>query len=336
MTRDHAAAGITDQEAAAALILDATLALYRFEDSWPQLADATNPNRERRPGAGPTTPRQRRAADAQVLLDKQAAFHARVNRRVPSMDRPAPAVVGAVSVRAQVAGDVARLADRLWVAYTTRRPEWPVFDHTRVMLADRCPDCGGTGRAARPRWYPTGQEWPPRPAGLIGPVDLPQCGRCVAGVVHTIATVTATDQLVYAAVQVLHKLLPLCVDSPERAADAARTIDRADRACRDGAGRGEDRRVLAVPCPVCDARGSLYAEVSAADRRAWLIRCGSPACTCAGRSCPCGRPVRWPGRRHVWPATEWHAPGGLSELLGVDLPPLLDADGQPVPAPTAA
>ncbi|WP_433067299.1 hypothetical protein [Dactylosporangium sp. CS-033363] len=323
----------TDDDAPdpADLVLDATLALHRLELLWPQLAAATVPNRERRRGAGPRSTLQRASALREFIRDRRAAFLATQARRSPGGPKPAAANVTAVSVRRDVADALARLADRMWTATAGRDHEWPVFDTTQVRLADLCRACDGTGYRARPPgWWPATREWPPRPRDLIGPVQLPACRRCHDGVITWTATISASDQLVYASISAIRMFLPECT-TLDQVRPVLRVLERAETAVRAATGAGDDRRILPAPCPVCDSRGTLYADVTAVDRRAWVIRCSAPGCECTGRGCPCGRPNRLPGRRHLWPAAEWHRPGGLAELLGVDLPDVVDADGLPVP-----
>jgi hypothetical protein len=60
---------------------------------------------------------------------------------------------------------------------------------------------------------------------------------------------------------------------------------------------------VARRCPCCQRR-SIRAYLGSPNVREWTIVCRGdrPACLCEGRNCPCQRPGRRPGTRHVWSA----------------------------------
>jgi hypothetical protein len=69
-------------------------------------------------------------------------------------------------------------------------------------------------------------------------------------------------------------------------------------------------RQLTVPwpggarCPACGRR-SLEVDVTVPQHRWWVVRCTARACRCSGPGCGCGQRVRYEGRAHAWPASEW-------------------------------
>jgi hypothetical protein len=330
-----------EREHAAALVSEALIAIHRLRTAWPWLAELTAPGaRTERPTRPPVEGRRAEIREAEWHRDRTAAYLATKARRVPGGVKPTAAAIGPVQVRASVTDDIARLADRLYrhVAGDTDRLEWPVLDHQTVGVHTVCRVCNGTGEMPKPRWWgDLNGPWPP-----TGPKPLskhareeaatrplaPRCTACQDGIVHTTETLLAADRLLYTAIGLISSLLQ-DLDSQDAAADALRTLDRCDRAVREAVGAQEDRRSIPAPCPCCRQR-TLYAEVSSPDPEGWVIRCSHPGCKCAGGRCACRRPARFKGRRHMWPAAEWHTPGGLADLLGIDLPDLVDSSGNKV------
>jgi hypothetical protein len=80
----------------------------------------------------------------------------------------------------------------------------------------------------------------------------------------------------------------------------------------------EDRRRIHARCPACKLR-DLWADVSSPRDVEWSVSCHNPLCACKGSGCGCGRAVRYDGRRHRWPTSEWLGVHGLAARLGVDL-----------------
>jgi hypothetical protein len=328
---------LPDADRTASMVDEALDLLHRLEMAWPLLAALVAPSgglptpRPTRPAANEL---QQAAATRERVLDRRAAVEARRNRRVPTADRPTAANMSAVSTRRQVVEDISRLADRVWAygtgADTDRGWRLGNVRAGTVTITDRCRDCNGTGTATRPRWWDDTRPWPAVAPGWHPPLQLqhPACPRCTDGTIYAQQHVSASDSLLWAAINLLQRQL-VVLEEPEVAADALRTIRRAERATVGAAGGGEDRRAIPARCPCCGQR-SLYAEVSHPHPRGWYIACSSTRCVCTGPRCVCKRPTRWAGRRHTWPSREWHSPGGLADLLGVELPALVDAAGQPV------
>jgi hypothetical protein len=286
-------------DAARFLAAEALAAVGRLRQAWRWLADARYPGT---PGAYATLERRRtataRAIESREAIRDRAAKQLAIQAgRTPAGHSPGAARIGPLTVRTTVAADLRRLTERLTDTLT------------QVELPDRwCPWCAGTGVAQQP----AGWVWP-------WPTIPVRCSRCLG---YGIACGTCdaiglcgcdpADVTVAASLDTITQALPAVTD-PTVAADAARTVERCDRACRDVLGLGQDRRVLRTPCPACNYR-DMYAEVSSPRRVEWSVVCGAPSCTCSGPGCGCGRPVRYRGRRHRWPWTEWH---DLAGRLGV-------------------
>lgn len=287
-------------EAAQFLIAEARAAIGRLRTAWPWLAEARIPGPEAPTVAVPDHRQHVMQARAeQHWHDRNAKIEAIKAGRKPSGNRPAAARVGVTDARRDVANAVARLAARVWeYAHPGEDIVWPVLDYLTVPLSGRCPACRGAGWRAPPVWW---QKTTP-----------PACPAC-DGTGHVTRTHAAdpTDLLVALSLTLLVELLPPIRD-PEVAADAVRTLDRADRLARKAANAGEHRVPLIAPCPACNSR-DLWAETSSPKREEWTVRCESMLCTCRGPGCSCGRPVRWRGRRHLWPAEEW---ADLADLIG--------------------
>lgn len=294
-------------EAAAFLIDEARAALGRLRSAWLWLAEARIPGPEHPTVTVPDTRHHVLAARAeQHWHDRAAKVEALRAGRKPSGHRAAAARVGVTDARKEVADAVARLAARLWeYMHPGNDVVWPVLDYRTIPLGGRCVECGGTGWRAPPPWW---RKTTP-----------PACAACDGhGTVTRTHATDPTDQLVALSLHLITDMLP-AVTHPEVAADALRVLDRADRQARKVANAGEHRVPIAAPCPACGSR-DLWAETSSPRREEWTVRCEAPLCVCHGPGCSCGRPVRWRGRRHLWPAEEWDAPGGLSERIGARLP----------------
>lgn len=329
-------------EAARFLTAEALAALGRLRTAWPWLAEARIPGPE-----APTvaSPNRREVIDRirreQHVKDRAARLRALSGGAGPDVSTSlatrgvASAPLGAhgdaartapIAARREVAEMVVRLADRLdqfvHPARQPRRIVWPVISDATVYGEGRCRTCSGTGYAAQPHWWPTAELWPPardpeEPGGSRIPAGTPlPCHACAGhGRTHQAVYLDASDVLVAAALRMIAGHLRTLSDV-DVAADAARTLGRADRVARTGARAGEHRIHIKAPCPACGAR-DLWAEVSSPEREEWFVRCESRLCACRGPACACGRPVRYRGRRHHWPSTEW---ASLSRQLGVALP----------------
>jgi hypothetical protein len=106
------------------------------------------------------------------------------------------------------------------------------------------------------------------------------------------------------------------VTSLPTAETAVRLLDQADHRARAAAGVGSDRRMLKAECPACGRR-SLHADVGSPNYREWAITCTRPDCRCSGVGCPCNRPNRYPGTRHVWMERDWATLGRLLDRQDV-------------------
>jgi hypothetical protein len=308
--------------------------LGRLRTAWPWLAEARVPG----PDTPTVTPPDRREHIQHVRAEqaakdrraKQLALSggtgpdAAVNpaaRGIPTVPpgaHPDAARADPIAARAEIADTIARLADRLWVALEApegdRSITWPVVGAGRVHTTADCRTCHGTGATPKPRWWPPGQPWPPDDG------EAPPCRHCRGGSVRHTHYLDHADILMSVALGLLKDLLPR-VNDPDRAADALRALDRCDRTARRAARAGEHRIHIKAPCPACGAR-DLWAETSSPNREEWTVRCEYLDCSCRGPGCPCNRPVRWRGRRHMWPAEEWDGPRGLAAVIGVGLPEL--------------
>lgn len=291
-------------EAAQFLIVEARAAVGRLRTAWSFLAEARIPGPETPTVAVPDRREHVLAARAdQHAADRDAKFEALRAGRKPSGSRAAAARVGVTDARAQVADQVAKLAARMWeYAHPAQDVQWPVLDNTTVPLTSVCVRCQGTGWRAPPPWWQR--------------ITPPVCEACDGErVTHTTTALDPTDQLVALSLALIVEVLPE-IRHPEAAADAVRTLDRADRTARKVANAGEHRVPIPAPCPACDSR-DLWAETSSPRREEWTIRCEAQMCVCHGHGCPCGRPVRWRGRRHLWPSEEW---GELADRIRGPLP----------------
>lgn len=294
-------------DAASFLADEAVAALARLRQAWPWLAQA------RLPGVPSTvalverhlSPTAEAVEADHVRRDRQAGLLAVRSGVVPTGPIRAPARVGALKARAAIQHDVRRLADRLQDAVGAL--------NVPARRAEACPWCRGQGVALRPADWDPAWHWPDRSPTCSMCGGYRQCCPTCRG--YGPCGCDDTDLVVMAALDVTAAALPHLLH-PEQAADACRVLERCDKQARRVLGLAEDRRVIKAPCPACDRRGELVAEVTSQNRDEWSVTCVSQLCTCSGPGCGCGRPVRWRGRRHRWPAREFPA---LAELLGVDL-----------------
>lgn len=319
------------------LIEEALASAARLRVAWPWLAEALIP--------GTVTVVERTQDPRDVIRDRdehrrdrEAAFAATKAGIVPSGPHPAALRIAPVNARAKISADVRQLAETLWTS--ARGEVLAVFaDPTTRTTAGRCRRCAGVGWLPDPAPaldVPPADRAPeclvcrstgPCPCGTGVGVQPPVCPACESrGNVPTgIACVVCravepcrcdlADAVMTVGLRVILDVLPSVTDA-DIAAEALRVLDRSDHWARRVAGVGEDRRIIKAPCPACGRRGDFYAEVSDTDRRKWVVRCDWAGCFCLGAGCSCGRPVRYRGRRHLWPAAEWNA---LAEKLGVDL-----------------
>ncbi|TAK89318.1 MAG: hypothetical protein EPO06_11675 [Burkholderiaceae bacterium] len=271
-----------------------------------------------------TSPRAEQIEAEQIRRDRAAARVATKKGRIPSGPRPAAARIPAVNARAAIPRDLAALAARLHAhVYPHADPlDLHVPDPTARKVWAPCGWCAGTGEAIPPagwRW-----PWPPET------VPCPRCDAtgkvptgvaCLACRALTVCDCDASDVLVALALAHIRDYLNTL--NRELLADASHTLDAAAETAERvaGDGSGPDRRRLKAECPVCRSR-EMYAEVSAEDYAAWVIRCMAVDCVCKASGCRCGRPWRALriGRRHMWPSVEWPGPAGLAARLGVVMP----------------
>lgn len=84
-------------------------------------------------------------------------------------------------------------------------------------------------------------------------------------------------------------------------------LDRAVGPAEDAAGI-TDRDLIPFPggarCPACGRR-SLEVDVTVPSERWWVVRCTARGCLCTGAGCGCRQRVRYAGRAHAWPASEF-------------------------------
>lgn len=309
---------------------EALTALGRLRTAWGWLAEL------REPGRQPTThryltDRQVEAEADQVRRDREAQADAMCGGTRPghSMDpalRGNPTTVtgphadagrpGVIAARSEIAATCLTLAGLVGEATST----WTggVSDPTDRPRVAGCGMCHGKGHI---------------PYG--GPGEVARCPRClghqllptylecgVCGTVDVCACDTS-DSAVNASLDCLSQALPYLAGSTGQAgeqiaADAHRVLTWCDRLARRTAGMLEDRRRIHARCPACQQR-DLWADVSSPRDVEWSVSCHNPLCQCRGSGCGCGRAVRYDGRRHRWPTTEWLGPHGLAARLGVDL-----------------
>lgn len=309
------AAIVTGPRSADAVYLagEATAALGHLRRLWPVLADARMPGSAPRPVQQALNDAVRDARYADWLADRKAAFRAaREGLKIPGR-RPAPARLAAVQARQHITAAVTDLVAEL----SAGQVAWPRIAAVHATAGRPCRTCRGVGElpVQRPDDWPPGTPLPPNwcpvchGRGVVYRGDCPTCRR------PRPCGCSDDDAVMAAALPSLARLLPQ-TSNPHLLGEACRVLTRAVRVARAACGMGEDRRVIHAPCPACGNR-DLYAEVSAENPAAWTVRCGQDGCRCTGPDCGCGRPVRWSGRRHLWPASEWDAPGGLADRLGV-------------------
>lgn len=299
---------------AAELATDAVAALGSLRRAWSWLALARLPGV---PGTAALVERRMseaaaRAESAAARRDRHAAHAALRAGLTPPGPHAAPARLGPVRTRLYAAARVRAVAGRLGVHEGLVLPG-PLSDPAISRDLDPCPWCAGTGLTLRP----AGWNWPwPDPA--------PPCGLCGGrGAYHRLCGATAdgcgcdlADVVVAACLDAISGALA-GVDNPAVAGWCASQLRAADTAARRALGLADiDLRIIKAPCPACGRR-DLHADVSSPKRFEWSILCRSPLCRCAGAGCGCGRPVRWAGRVHRWPAGEFQA---LAARLGTSLP----------------
>lgn len=296
---------------------DTRAAIGRLRRLWPWLGEARIPGRpaahlllERRLSAD-----GERIENEQVRRDRRAAALAVLHGRAPLAATPAPVRLGPVRARARVAATIraagGRIGARLPVAL--RDPSL----HRPMRL---CRWCAGSGMAARPADWPAAAAWPTGvTCGLCGGYGE-VCAICeTAGGCHCdLADVVVDACLDAIAARVTAAaaaaLAGNIADDEVNAEGAVHMLNgAANLACNILGLREVDMRVIKAPCPACDRR-ELWADVASPNPDEWSVVCRSPLCVCGGAGCGCGRPVRWAGRRHRWPAAEFHA---LAERLGV-------------------
>jgi len=303
---------MTPAEEARHLAGEAIAALGTVRRLWPQLAAARMPGT---PGIDAlvlrdVSERQAAVEDDQVRRDRRAAAEALRGGTTPSGQHAAPLRLGPLGARTLVVRTVRDLAGRLFADRLARGVPAAVTDPAMRRDATACPWCAGTGRAQRPAGWVG--PWPKRP---------PSCGLCGGhGGWCTLCTGRAchcdlSDAVMAACLTIVGDALPTLV-TVEPAAAAATALGRAEAATLAALGEREvDLRVIAAPCPACGRR-DLRANVSSPIRHEWSVVCRSPLCVCTGPGCGCGRPVRYDGRRHRWPADEF---ADLADRLGVPL-----------------
>ena len=297
-------------------------ALAAVTEAWPWLAEVAAPGRDVHAGDMPPTPAQQRIEAEQLRRDraaKQAALKAGTTP-TPHADAARP---GPLVARADVARAVRVLTERVWGAnHNNAAMAWPVVNPTMRQITVACWYCEGRGEAYMPR-NPTSNDltdvwWTTcaicRGFGEVGSGEA--CAVCGAS---KACHCDLADATLAAAATVLTRELDR-VDSVTLAAEAARTLERADRTARRACRAVEVWLCLHVACPACRRR-DMRAEVSSPDRSRWTIRCAFALCRCKGARCPCGRrELAVDGERHSWVAAEWDGPTGLAARLGINLP----------------
>lgn len=325
---------VADVDLSLPLLLDeAKASAVRLKEAWPWLGEMLEPGTvtvvERNPDL-----RNADIDEAEHWKDQAARFRSVQAGIVPSGPHPSAIRVGAASARRQIMEDVCDVAEALWRSVnvdTTIDLIVLAIDPTTRVREKRCDRC-------------CGEQLLPRPADDDGKAPrevCPKCeGRgteptntaCMACLTLGACSCDLADAIVAVGMAVILDQLPRVTD-PDVAAEAQRMLGRADERARNIAGVGEDKRIIKAPCPACGRRGDLVAEVSSLDASEWKVRCEHPGCVCRGPGCGCGRAVRWPGRKHVWPAAEWDGPNGLAKRLGVDLPGTERRAAKPDPKP---
>lgn len=289
---------------------DALGGVGRLRRLWPWLGDARLPGR-----AGHHLLVERRLSEAEIRAeaeavrrDRRAAADARRIGRTPAGPGHTPVRLGAIRARASIAGQLRSVGGKLGAALPA-----PLADPTLTRPHTPCAWCAGTGVTQIP------DTWGP----WAWPADPPSCGLCGGhGAMCTVCGAVGAcycdlaDVVVDACLDAIAAALPTQSDPGGAAAAAGGLNAAADLACATLGLRDVDMRVIKAPCPACQRR-DLWADVASPRRQEWSVVCRSELCECQGAGCGCGRPVRWSGRRHRWPAPEF---GALAERLGVALP----------------
>jgi hypothetical protein len=283
--------------------VDALGGVGRLRRVWPWLGDSRIPGRpaahlmlEQR-----MSERAERVEAEQVRRDRRAKHEALRNGKMPLVAHRSPVRLGAVRARATIAGQIRSVGGRLGAQLPAR-----LADPTLRRPSTPCPWCEGDGRAQRPPGWVW--AWPAHP---------PTCALC-GGYGAVCATCTAAggcycdlaDVVVDACLDAIAAALRDVTDPAVAQAASGGLNAAADLACATLGLRDVDMRVIKAPCPACKRR-DLWADVASPKRDEWSVVCRSELCRCGGR------PVRWPGRRHRWPAAEF---GALADSLGVSLP----------------
>lgn len=300
----------------------AYVALAALVESWPWLADVSVPGR-----TGPTVPTQpslvqQRIESVQFRKDRDAAVQAIRSGTTPTPHADA-ARPGPLVARRDVMRSVRGLTERVWASnHGGGVMVWPVTDPTQRRLRLACWYCASAGTTQVILLVGPGEP------AVVGPGPCPIC--------HGHGEVPATDPcqscgnilacrcdvadafMAYANTTLTAELDR--VTTVALADDAARILERADRAVRRACHAAEVWVSLEPACPGCRRR-DLRAEMSSPDRSRWTIRCWFQLCRCRGLNCGCGRgDLRVEGDPHVWSAAEWDSPTGLAERLGIILP----------------
>lgn len=286
---------------------DALGGIGRLRRIWPWLGESRIPGR---PGASALVERRmsEQAAlieDEQVRRDRRAKFLALRDGKTPAGPGHTPLRLGAVRARSSIAGQIRVVG--ISVRATLPRA---LTDPTLHRRAHDCPWCDGTGLAQiPPGWIPW--AWPdPAPSCSLCGGHAKLCAVCAA---LGPCACDLADVVVDACLDAIAAALPHLRDPvlAERAAGGLNAA--ADLGCATLGLREVDLRVIKAECPACGRR-DLWADVASPKHTEWSVTCRSKLCRCAGAGCGCGRPVRWPGRAHRWPADEF---GDLAHRLGV-------------------
>jgi hypothetical protein len=309
-----------DKALAVALVGEARTALARLAEAWPWLADMAVPGPQAPTPAAYVTDTQRRIEADQIRKDREAAFIAVQNGKIPT-PHPDAARPGPVAARGTVVDLVRRLTEKLWADHRGgENLAWPVTDPTTRPIMIGCWYCASEGHTM----IVDEHRLPGEPDFVDGPCPLCR-GQCQLAnltpcwVCRRVGPCRCdlADAVMSIAGDILGHELGLVAD-PEVASSALAVLEKANDISRRAARVDAAEIHLRAACPACDRR-ELVADVSALDPSHWLIRCRSDMCRCDGAGCPCGRLVRYRGRPHRWPAEEWGGEQGLAARLGVDL-----------------
>lgn len=302
------------------LVAEARTALAMLLEAWPWLSDMAVPGPQAPTPAMYVSEQQQRIEADQVRKDRAAAFLAVQKGRVPTPHpdaaRPVP-----VAARGTVVDMVRRLTERLWADHRDGAPLlWPIRDPTTRPPMIGCWYCerAGVTTVVNEHRQPGEPEFHTGTCPVCrGQAQLANLAPCWVCLRVGPCRCDLADAYMVAVGQILGGELGR-IRGEATAAAVLSVLEKANEITRRAARVDAAEIHLRAECPACRRR-ELVADVSHLDPANWIIRCRSDLCRCNGAGCACGRPVRYKGRPHRWPTSEWDGDHGLASRLGVDL-----------------